>query len=911
MMRLIFVTAAVLLSAFAAQVSDASSPASDDVIAGLRKAFVETSIVDYSPSWEITDRFLTYSDWGRANDVLLLQLYMSVHLPDGEAERLLGLIDGKGAFTDIDYTDRTRGRWQPTLHLTRLYSLMKLYRDPSSGWYGNGEMRRKFHRMLDYWFSLMPESDNWWHNEIGVPRKMTAILLMFGDEVTERELRGGLAVLEKSQFGMTGQNRVWLAINNLMKGLLIGDETLVRTARDVVAEEISLTEGEEGIQKDWAFHQHGPQIQFGNYGLTYAESVSSLFRVLDGSPYEFSDSQYGVVDSLLMEGIAWSVWKGMLDPSFCGRQVFIDAGRGKAYSTAVSALNLAALGKDDSDRLRRTADRIFYPEKYPETITGARYYGSSDCGIYRTEDWYSSVRMHSDRTVGFEFTNDENMNAWFSADGALLFMQNGNEYENIFARWDWRKVPGVTAYDNGKPLKTDDDPLAKRNRTGHVGGAVAGDVMCTTMEINRDSLHALKTVCFFDDVVVALGAAIGTDDPTVFSLTTAIDQTNLAGNVVRGSNWVHHNGRGYVLLPQPGDAASAGESGVVAAGQSGDAVEDVVSAGQSGAAVSLGQTGDAASAGEVGAVVSAEQSGVVVSLGLTGDAVYGSPNGEAASTGQAGAVSLEQSGDSVKPAARPGRLVVTAVEQSGKWDLIDPFYKDRWDAGKVFKCYVEHDPYASDNTYAYAVLPCRSSSETELFAEAPPIRILCNTALCQAVEYGDVICAVFHAAGSFTAPDGISVEADGPAVMILREGESVAETDLEPLAAIDINSLNLQDMKTRSKTFQIEDEMVWQEAGQGVRRQIMGDDGQLMMVKVQFEKGAVGTAHSHYHSQSTYVASGKFEVTIGDEKAVLSAGEGYYVEPDVLHGCVCLEAGTLIDTFSPVREDFLKAAGLQ
>ena len=433
-------------------------------------------------------------------------------------------------------------------------------------------------------------------------------------------------------------------------------------------------------------------------------------------------------------------------------------------------------------------------------------------------------------------------------------------------------MPGVTAYDNGKPLKTDDDPLAKRNRTGHVGGAVAGDVMCTTMEINRDSLHALKTVCFFDDVVVALGAAIGTDDPTVFSLTTAIDQTNLAGNVVRGSNWVHHNGRGYVLLPQPGDAASAGE---------------------------------------VGAVVSAEQSGVVVSLGLTGDAVYGSPNGEAASTGQAGAVSLEQSGDSVKPAARPGRLVVTAVEQSGKWDLIDPFYKDRWDAGKVFKCYVEHDPYASDNTYAYAVLPCRSSSETELFAEAPPIRILCNTALCQAVEYGDVICAVFHAAGSFTAPDGISVEADGPAVMILREGESVAETDLEPLAAIDINSLNLQDMKTRSKTFQIEDEMVWQEAGQGVRRQIMGYDGQLMMVKVQFEKGAVGTAHSHYHSQSTYVASGKFEVTIGDEKAVLSAGEGYYVEPDVLHGCVCLEAGTLIDTFSPVREDFLKAAGLQ
>ena len=51
--------------------------------------------------------------------------------------------------------------------------------------------------------------------------------------------------------------------------------------------------------------------------------------------------------------------------------------------------------------------------------------------------------------------------------------------------------------------------------------------------------------------------------------------------------------------------------------------------------------------------------------------------------------------------------------------------------------------------------------------------------------------------------------------------------------------------------------------------------------------------------------SGKFEVTIGDEKMILSAGDGYYVEPDQLHGCVCLEAGVLIDTFSPMRQDFL------
>ena len=80
-------------------------------------------------------------------------------------------------------------------------------------------------------------------------------------------------------------------------------------------------------------------------------------------------------------------------------------------------------------------------------------------------------------------------------------------------------------------------------------------------------------------------------------------------------------------------------------------------------------------------------------------------------------------------------------------------------------------------------------------------------------------------------------------------------------------------MKTRSEVFQFEKELKWEHPAPGIRRQIMGYDGQLMMVKVEFEKGAVGTLHEHYHSQATYVASGKFELTIGDRKEILSTGE--------------------------------------
>ena len=54
------------------------------------------------------------------------------------------------------------------------------------------------------------------------------------------------------------------------------------------------------------------------------------------------------------------------------------------------------------------------------------------------------------------------------------------------------------------------------------------------------------------------------------------------------------------------------------------------------------------------------------------------------------------------------------------------------------------------------------------------------------------------------------------------------------------------------------------------------------------------------------MASGKFEFTVGNEKKVVKAGDGIYIEPDILHGCVCLEPGILVDCFAPMRADFLK-----
>lgn len=113
-------------------------------------------------------------------------------------------------------------------------------------------------------------------------------------------------------------------------------------------------------------------------------------------------------------------------------------------------------------------------------------------------------------------------------------------------------------------------------------------------------------------------------------------------------------------------------------------------------------------------------------------------------------------------------------------------------------------------------------------------------------------------------------------------------------------------MGKESAIFIEDKDITWEFPDPGIRRKVMAYNDQLMLVRVDFEQGAIGTLHEHYHSQISHVESGAFEVEIDGQKKVLRAGDAFYVPPDTVHGVVCLEAGVLIDVFNPSREDFIK-----
>jgi quercetin dioxygenase-like cupin family protein len=97
----------------------------------------------------------------------------------------------------------------------------------------------------------------------------------------------------------------------------------------------------------------------------------------------------------------------------------------------------------------------------------------------------------------------------------------------------------------------------------------------------------------------------------------------------------------------------------------------------------------------------------------------------------------------------------------------------------------------------------------------------------------------------------------------------------------------------------------WTVTPDGNRRRVLTHTDELMVVEFAFAKGAVGAAHSHPHVQASYVAEGRFEVTIDGRAETLEKGDSFIVPSNLVHGVKALEAGRLVDSFTPHRADFL------
>ncbi len=464
-----------------------------------------------------------------------------------------------GSWADLDYASNARSGWPPSLHYTRMLAMVAAanrHRDPARE---RSDLLAAVHRAFAFWIARDFQCPNWWYNQIGTPKILATVALLLDDALAPAERDYVTRTLRpRTKIGMTGQNKVWLAGNTLMIGLLANDEALVAAAADTIWSEVTVSEN-EGIQADFSFHQHGPQQQFGNYGLALAVEVCRWGSVLRGTPWAMPPNPLAAYRGFLLNGEAWVNWRGRMDISACGRQ-FMPHSQAIKSATIAQVMRNIALFHPAQAAVYASFEARNQPGAVND-LSGDRYFWRSDYLVHRTTDFAATLKMCSRRVVGAESLNNENLLGYHLADGALYLYRAGDEYDEIFPVWDWRKLPGVTCGQEKRPLPAFREYRIDRDFVGGVTDGVRG---CAALDYSRDGVVAKKAWFFGVDGVVCLGAAIASE--TNASVGTTLNQCLLRGAVavkrtghepatasagesaLTEVEWVEHDNWRYVFL---------------------------------------------------------------------------------------------------------------------------------------------------------------------------------------------------------------------------------------------------------------------------------------------------------------------------------------------------------------------------
>jgi chondroitin AC lyase len=477
-------------------------------------------------------------------------------------------IQPDGSWADVNYTDKGRSRWATGAHLSRMRELAMVYHTQTASGSVDDAIKQAALSSVRFWLETDPKNPNWWWNQIGTQLTLGPAMLLLGDALPADLRTQGVVVMKRSSWKTwTGQNLVWGVTLQIMRGCVEESPEVIQEAYDRMYQEIRVfPPGQESIQVDFSFHQHGSQLYSGGYGRGFASNGAEFIHHARETRFAAPKEVVDVMNGYILDGQQWMMRGLTFDYSAVGREITRAGGGGSALLSA--AWKMVELGGPRTQELEAYVTRMKTRGKECP-LTGNRHFWRSDYMTHHRPGYFASVRMASSRNRRSEVCNSEGRKSHHLADGVMFLYQTGNEYYNIFPVWDWQRVPGTTC---------EQMDWAKKGKVGGVGETVfAGGVSdggygLAVMDFKRGALASRNAWFMFDDAVVCLGAAItcATENP-VF---TSINQCHLNGAVtVSGSDvplaagryelttpgWVHHDSTGYVVLSK-GTARVANEA---------------------------------------------------------------------------------------------------------------------------------------------------------------------------------------------------------------------------------------------------------------------------------------------------------------------------------------------------------------
>lgn len=99
---------------------------------------------------------------------------------------------------------------------------------------------------------------------------------------------------------------------------------------------------------------------------------------------------------------------------------------------------------------------------------------------------------------------------------------------------------------------------------------------------------------------------------------------------------------------------------------------------------------------------------------------------------------------------------------------------------------------------------------------------------------------------------------------------------------------------------------------EAVSRQFLGVDfvvlsigNDSMVTKMLYKITDSVPFHKHPNEQSGYVISGSYKLKFDEKEFLLKEGDTYSIPANIEHSIEILEAGEVVDVFTPIRQDYL------
>ena len=101
----------------------------------------------------------------------------------------------------------------------------------------------------------------------------------------------------------------------------------------------------------------------------------------------------------------------------------------------------------------------------------------------------------------------------------------------------------------------------------------------------------------------------------------------------------------------------------------------------------------------------------------------------------------------------------------------------------------------------------------------------------------------------------------------------------------------------------------YRQALEGIQLKALVQGERTLLVEFRLQKGSALPRHSHPYEQTGYLLSGRIRLFIGERVCEAGPGDSWSIPMNIEHRAEILADAVAIEVFSPVREDYLPAAG--